>query len=305
MLTASEYRAKARGALKGRWGLGVGAWFVATLLGGTYITAASSGNVVSNVSSEQAMYMLGYQPVLAILVVALIYYVVLFVISGAMRIGYAKFNLNLTQQQPVKFSDIFWGFSMFGKSFALTVLTMLFYTFVIVVSIILMYIAFFVVAMISSGSNGIAMFMLFVILILFVVVLTVVMVKIYFAPYILAENPTLKASEALKLSNKLMEGNVWKFVCLNLSFIGWNILAALTLYIGYLWVGPYFEAATTFFYQDLVYNDKMKEQVQSQPTGIGQPIEMARPEIAGETETTTSFAEAELEREVKAEADEI
>ena len=59
-------------------------------------------------------------------------------------------------------------------------------------------------------------------------------------PFILAENPDLSAKEALSRSSAMMKGNKWKVFVLDLSFLGWNILSALTLSIlGVFYVEPY------------------------------------------------------------------
>ena len=48
-----------------------------------------------------------------------------------------------------------------------------------------------------------------------------------------------------------MEGNRWRLFCLEISFIGWAILSALTLGIGNLWLRPYTESATAAFYREI------------------------------------------------------
>ena len=44
-----------------------------------------------------------------------------------------------------------------------------------------------------------------------------------------------------------MTGNRWKLFCLEFSFIGWAILATLTLGIGFLWLIPYIQVAEIAF----------------------------------------------------------
>ena len=48
-----------------------------------------------------------------------------------------------------------------------------------------------------------------------------------------------------------MKGKVWSLFCLNLSFIGWAILATFTLGIGMLWLAPYMKLSEINFYRNL------------------------------------------------------
>ena len=50
-----------------------------------------------------------------------------------------------------------------------------------------------------------------------------------------------------------MQGNKWRLFCLELSFIGWGLLCALTLGIGSLWLRPYEEVARASFYRQICY----------------------------------------------------
>ena len=70
--------------------------------------------------------------------------------------------------------------------------------------------------------------------------------------YILAENPELTASEAIERSKQMMSGNRWRLFCVQISFIGWEILSALlTFGIGSLWITPYKQAAIAAFYREV------------------------------------------------------
>lgn len=52
-------------------------------------------------------------------------------------------------------------------------------------------------------------------------------------------------------SRQLMKGYKGQLFLLDLSFIGWHILAILTLGIGYLWLTPYITATKAAFYDNL------------------------------------------------------
>ncbi len=61
-------------------------------------------------------------------------------------------------------------------------------------------------------------------------------------PYIISENPEMSFTEAKDLSREMMNGQKWRTFVLDLSFILWGLLAAITFNIaGILWVEPYMQ----------------------------------------------------------------
>lgn len=59
-------------------------------------------------------------------------------------------------------------------------------------------------------------------------------------PYLMAEYPDMASDEAFRISREMMMGNKWETFVLDLSFLGWNILSALTLgLVGIFYSGPY------------------------------------------------------------------
>ena len=75
-------------------------------------------------------------------------------------------------------------------------------------------------------------------------------------PFILAEHPNLTASQAIDLSKQMMDGHKMDLFILDLTFIGWGLLSALTLGIGALWLNPYTNAAHAAFYRQLQVENK-------------------------------------------------
>ena len=71
-------------------------------------------------------------------------------------------------------------------------------------------------------------------------------------PYILANNPKISATNALKLSMRMTKGHKGKLFVLGLSFIGWSMLDLLTLGIlGIVFVGPYMHTTYAGFFIEL------------------------------------------------------
>lgn len=242
-ILAKDFRKIARDSLRGRWGMAVGAGFVAAFLGAS--TAITSGGGVSisdftssgenaseaNYAQAQAQaqkimdFLTSDQFVQNILpwllgmgVVLLIWFLVCLVVGGAVTLGYVQFNLNLIDDRDPRFSDIFSHIHRLWEGFCMQ---------------------FFRGMMIFLWS------------LLFIIPGVVAIYRYSMTPYILAENMDLSVMEAITESKKLMKGNKFRLFCLEVSFIGWDILAVLTLNIGDLWVHPYREAAIAAFYREI------------------------------------------------------
>ncbi|SNZ02482.1 Uncharacterized membrane protein [Terribacillus aidingensis] len=67
--------------------------------------------------------------------------------------------------------------------------------------------------------------------------------------FILRENPDYSPLQAIQESKAKMHGNRSELFFLHLSFIGWGLLAILTLFIGMFWLEPYFRTTLASFYE--------------------------------------------------------
>ena len=143
---------------------------------------------------------------------------VYFVLGGIVSVGYAKFNLLLVDRLDGSFDNLF-EYLVYWKTTALARLLKDIY-------ILLWSLLFIIPGIIMSFSYAMT-------------------------DYILAEHPEISASEALSWSKEMMEGNRFRLFCLQLSFIGWDILCLFTFGIGNLWLTPYKQAAIAAFYRDI------------------------------------------------------
>ena len=156
-----------------------------------------------------------------IVVFAVIYLIVIMIIGGAVTLGLCKFNLGLVDKKKPQFTDLFSCFNRFGAGFCVQFLRGL-YTF-------LWSLLFVIPGIIANYRYAMA-------------------------AYILAEHPEMTASEAIQASKEMMKGNKWRMFCLSFSFIGWDILAALSFGIGHIILCPYVEAAAAAFYREVKAN---------------------------------------------------
>ena len=74
----------------------------------------------------------------------------------------------------------------------------------------------------------------------------------FLVPYILAENPTIKSCDAIKLSRDMMNGYKFKCFILELSFIWWRLLGVITLGISEIFFTDAYRSSTFCeFYADI------------------------------------------------------
>jgi uncharacterized membrane protein len=139
-------------------------------------------------------------------------------ISGPLTMGLTYLMLKLDKGEVISVEMMFVGFNNFSRSFTAGVLIAL-YTFLWSLLLI-------VPGIIASISYSMTFF-------------------------IMQENPNITPSEAIIQSKDMMMGHKWRFFELSLSFLGWFFLSLITFGLGFLYVGPYYYAAVTVFYQDL------------------------------------------------------
>ena len=70
--------------------------------------------------------------------------------------------------------------------------------------------------------------------------------------FIQYDHPEMTETDAITESRKMMYGHKMELFILDLSFLGWYLLAALTFGLLLLYVAPYHKAAHTAFYENLL-----------------------------------------------------
>ena len=73
------------------------------------------------------------------------------------------------------------------------------------------------------------------------------------AKFILLDNPDMGVMDCIRASKQMMKGHKWECFVLELSFIGWQLLAGLP-YIGYavmIWTAPYINTTMVLYYMAL------------------------------------------------------
>lgn len=228
MFTASEFRRIARDKLRGHWGRSVLVTFIVSLIcgiSGIYNLMRDLGHMDYDLlfSGNYSDFLAGYTSVEAAgsafgTLISLALSIAVILLAGALSLGHCKYYIDLVaENRQDEVSVIFSRFDIFPKAMGLNLFMGLF--------IWLWSLLLIVPGIIASYRYRLA-------------------------PYLMAENPNLGIREAVNMSKELMAGHKWRLFCLELSFIGWGILSALTCGIGDLWLQPYISAATAAFYID-------------------------------------------------------
>lgn len=76
--------------------------------------------------------------------------------------------------------------------------------------------------------------------------------------FISKDHPELSAYECIQRSNDMMKGHKMQLFLLYLGFFGLAILSVFTLFIGMLWLTPFFQVCLAEFYEKLKEEEDMK-----------------------------------------------
>jgi uncharacterized membrane protein len=76
----------------------------------------------------------------------------------------------------------------------------------------------------------------------------------FFAPYILADNPTMTAEESICRSMQIMEGHKMQLFLMLLGYTALAMLSSILLFIPMLWIMPYYQVALAKFYEEVKHS---------------------------------------------------
>lgn len=220
-----QIRAQARENLAGRWALAIAVAAIAWLLGGLMLGSSFLPQFTYYIRGEDITLKDALSNAFAIgrhfgntFISINLLTLARFLVSGVIQLGYAHILLKQHEQQEYSFNDLFSQFHRFGQGFAQAFLREL-------------YTALWSLLLIVPGI--------------------IAHYKYAMTPYIMTDHPELTASEAIERSKELMDGHKGELFILHFTFIGWDLLAAITLNIGHLVLNPYKNAAEAAFYRKL------------------------------------------------------
>ena len=164
-----------------------------------------------------------------------------------LSVGQCSFYLNIACGQKYQFSDLFTGFKLHPDKIIITQLI------IQVLTSLPLLPAIGVMLYSFRAYNIIVVFLVGCILLIFGVgVSWWIRLRYSQVYYLLLDFPDYTAMELLKMSWKLMKGNVGRLLYIQVSFIPISLAALLSFGIGLLFVLPYQNMTYTLLYLDLV-----------------------------------------------------
>ncbi len=141
-----------------------------------------------------------------------------FVLIGPFQLGFAMFFLEVVREGRGNLETGFKGFKQFGTAF----------------------VAFLLVFIFTSLWS-----------LLFIIPGIIAQCRYAMTFFILADNPTISASDAMKKSKEMMDGHKLELFFLELSFFWWYILGIITFGLAMIYVAPYLETTIAIYYERL------------------------------------------------------
>lgn len=229
MHTLSELRMYGRKALTGKWAPATFVLFVAFLLGANHSFSLNFSYRSSDTIAEQlASLDLNLPPetlkelTLWLWIMAIALSLVAVVVGSVLRIGLSKYFIDMQEGKDVSFKTITEPFS---NQYVQAVVARILVNVLTTIGIFLLIFPGIII------SYGLAL-----------------------VPYLMADDPTLSAIDAMKKSWELMRGQKLRLFTLRLSFIGWILLALLFFFaiIPIYLVSTYMESTMAAFYLEVV-----------------------------------------------------
>jgi uncharacterized membrane protein len=224
-MRARDFKARAREGLSGNWFVAAIAGIIATLFG-----ASGVGSITFRYEQQQTevvpvdptnidLLIQTFMPIITgALLVALVYCVVALIIGSGISVGYSKFNVDMIEGEKPRLRTLFSHFGQWKTAFGAS--------FLIALRILFGFILFVVPGIIAAMKYSMTF-------------------------HVIADNPGIRARDAMRESKRIMRGYKWNFFCLLLSFIGWDLLTAITMGLVAVFAVPYKAAAKAAFYNEI------------------------------------------------------
>lgn len=150
---------------------------------------------------------------------SIVFFVIYFIVNTLLEFGYQSYCLKVANRdESMSYGDLFSSASYFFKALGLCFMIGLF--------VLLWCLLLIIPGIIAALRYSQAIF-------------------------IMVENPDKGIFQCIEESKDMMDGHLWEFFVLGLSFILWQILAVITCSLAYIYVYPYMTVTQANYYNKI------------------------------------------------------
>ena len=183
------------------------------------------------------------------IVIGFIISFILVLFGTILSVGQCSFYLNIACDGPYQFSDLFTGFKIHPDK---TIITQVIIQLLTLLPLIPAIVVILITTAFYAQNIVISFLVACFLLIIGAGISWWISLRFSQVYYLLLDFPDYTAMELLKMSWKLMKGNVGRLLYVQVSFIPLTLAGLLSFGIGLLFVQPYQNMTYTLFYLDLM-----------------------------------------------------
>lgn len=229
--TSSELKRIARENLRGHYALPIGTTIVAGLITSAVLTPF---NLIYQFNRTDSNLIIYYIAALFINLVSII-----------LSCGVLRIHLKLARREAPAFSDLFYYFTRRPDRFLLEGLLLIAISLACMLPGAVCLIAGIYMKSVPLTALGVLLFLAGT------VAAVILSLALNFVFLLLMDHDSMSVMEAFHTSLRLMAGNKGRLFYIQLSFLGWALLAVLSCGLGMLWLSPYMNQTTVEFYRDI------------------------------------------------------
>lgn len=174
--------------------------------------------------------------------------IIITLIQMILTCGQLRLHLNIAEKRPYQFSDIFFSFRNYPQKIVGAYLLL----FLFMIPAVLPGSVLLTLALLLFSDS--APFMGLAVIVLLAGAIFDIRIALQYGLifFMLAENPNASVRATFRKSKSIMEGNKLRLFYLQLSFLGFYLLAVLSCGIGMFWVMPYMQQTSILFYLEVM-----------------------------------------------------
>lgn len=232
--SSAELKQLARATLKGKYGIFIGTFVLLEIISSAIVMILGftlPGLTWTAIITRQLISMLSS------------------VIISIFSAGLMKQGLNAVRDLPLNVGDIFYGFKNHPDRIIVVQLLLVIISLVCSIPALALFIYIAIGRFVYYNVGLIVL--AFLLLLLGMIVSYILTLRFSLAIFLLLDNHEMDAITAMKTSAQYMKGNKGRFFYLDISFFGMLLLGSLSAGIGLLWVQPYINVTTAYFYLEV------------------------------------------------------